>query len=155
MAATAQLERAGIEVYLPQTPFYKRIKRRVTTPEPLFPGYFFSKLDPLLGETRLARYTGGVLYVVGYGDEPWPVPEGLIESIRQRLSRERSQDPFPQFKQGEKLVITGGPLKDVEAIFDRRLSGSGRARVLIRILERLCGAEVHFAQLLRATQAAG
>jgi hypothetical protein len=51
-------------------------------------------------------------------------------------------------------MITAGPLRDAEAIFDAHLSASGRVRVLIEILERQCRAEVSIAQLRRISQAA-
>jgi hypothetical protein len=55
-----------------------------------------------------------------------------------------------QHPPGDRVVITAGPLRDVEAIFDRTLSPSGRVCVLIRMLERLCRAEVHVSGLQRA-----
>lgn len=149
LAAVAQLARAGLDVYLPVTA-RRRAEGGAALPEPYFPGYLFSRLDPLRGEIRLVRYTAGVLYVVGYGDDPWPVPDELVESIRTRLADEGRRSNGRDFKPGERLVVTSGPLKDAEAIFDRHLSGAGRARVLIRMLERLCRAELNVGQLRRA-----
>ena len=148
-SAAAHLSSAGIQVYFPQLPSNKH---RGDEPalEPLFPGYLFCHLDPDQGEIRLAKYTYGVLYVVGYGDRPWPVPDDLIESIKQRLDLEsrRSRGDLP--RPGERVVITSGPLRDLEAVFDRQLTPTGRARVLIKLLNRLCPAELHLRQIRRA-----
>ncbi len=147
------LSRAEIEVYLPQA----RVRRhsdQAPVVEPFFPGYLFARLDPALGEIRLASYTPGLLYVVSFGDQPCPVPDDLILSLQTRLASDSKRAPLPDLRPGERLVITSGPLRDREAIFDTRLSASGRVRVLVRILERLCRAEVHTSQLRRVGKAA-
>lgn len=153
-ASAALLQRAGIEVYVPEVRVQKRPYHPPTV-EPLFPGYLFSRLSPQLGEIRLARYTPGILYVVGFGEEACPVPDDLIVSIQQRIAREKGRAAFPDYQPGERVLITSGPLRDLEGVFDRRLSASGRVRVFIHILHRLCGAEVHIGQLQRAGKAAG
>ncbi|RPJ25450.1 MAG: hypothetical protein EHM33_14520 [Chloroflexi bacterium] len=38
-------------------------------------------------------------------------------------------------KRGEVVLIHGGPFRDYEAIFDARLPGKERARVLLRLLQ--------------------
>ena len=144
--AAGLLERAGIEVYLPQIKTRGRVDGTHTI-APLFPGYFFSRLDPLEGEIRLATYTSGVRYVVGYAEEPCPVPETLIATIRERLRQTGVLAPMPGLRQGDQLVITSGPLQGVEAVFDRRLSNRGRVRVLVHILEHVWRTELHIEQL--------
>jgi len=138
------LERANLEVFLP------RIGRRgrAMELEPLFPGYLFARLDPMLGDVQTVRYTYGVAHLVGFGGEPAVVPDALIAAIRQRVATRQLAITFGK---GERVVITSGPFKDVEAIFDRRLSAEGRVQVLIRIVERFCRAEMHVGQLRRAS----
>src|SRR5581483_12163848 len=88
--AASQLTRAGIEVYLPQVRVHRQ-HGKASACEPFFPGYFFGHLDPQQTEIHLAKYTPRILYVVGYGDEPSPVPDELITSIQRRLARVRGQ----------------------------------------------------------------
>ena len=152
--AAALLERAGIEMYLPMVTTSKGLGM-VSQSEPLFPGYLFSRLDPLRGELQMARYTHGVLYVVGFGDQPCPVPDDLILSIKERIARSRGRKALPEFHRGDRVVVTSGPFRDVEAIFDSQLSAAGRAMVLMQMLQRLCRAEVHIGQLRLVTQVAG
>jgi len=152
-SAAALLTKAGIEVYLPQTRVHKQPGRGPIL-EPFFPGYLFGQLDPLLGDVRLVKYTPGILHIVGYGDEPWPVPDDLIAAIQERLTRGREALAHTGFRPGDRVVITGGPLRDVDAIFDCGLSATGRVRVLVRILGSLRPADVHVAQLRPANKAA-
>ena len=147
--AASQLTRAGIEVYLPQVRVHRQ-HGKASACEPFFPGYFFGHLDPQQTEIHLAKYTPGILYVVGYGDEPSPVPDELITSIQRRLARVRGQGPLVDFRPGDRVVITSGPLQGLDAIFDCSLSPTGRVRVLIQILQRVCRAEVRASQLRRA-----
>jgi transcriptional antiterminator RfaH len=144
--AAGLLAKAGIEVYLPQVRVHKQHGKPAVL-EPFFPSYFFGHLDSSHAELHIAKYTPGVLCVVGYGDEPWPVPDELIHSIQQRLTRGRGQAAQSAFRPGDRVVVTSGPLRGVEAIFDRNLSPTGRVRVLIQILRRLCPAEVRVGEL--------
>ncbi len=152
LAATL-LTGAGIEVYFPQERVHKQHGKPPVS-EALFPGYLFGRLDPERAEIRLAGYTPGILYVVGYGGEPYPVPDDLIAYIRQRLARRLGRPDRDDLRQGDRLVILSGPLRGVEAVFDRHLSATGRVRILVQILRRLCPAEVDIRQLKRVGKAA-
>jgi transcriptional antiterminator RfaH len=146
--AEGLLARAGIEVFVPRVRTHHRA--RLVGEELLFPGYFFARLDASLGHVHMASYTPGVLNVVGFGGQAAPVPDALVEAIGERLAR--GGDPLgADFSCGDRVVITRGPLKDVQAIFDRRLSAVGRVQILVQALERVCRAEVGLDQLRRAS----
>jgi transcriptional antiterminator RfaH len=151
--AMTLLTGAGIEVFFPRQRVHKQHGKPPAS-EPLFPGYLFGRLDPELAELRLASYTPGIHYVVGYGGEPYPVPDDLILYIRQRLDRRQARLDHDDLRHGDRLVILSGPLRGVEAIFDRHLSATGRVRILVQILKRLCPAEAHVRQLRRISKAA-
>lgn len=153
-SAATLLARVAIEVYMPQVAV-QRERGKPSVLVPFFPGYFFGRLDPQQGEIQMARYTPGVVDVVGYGGQPWPVPDDLVLAIKERLARHHGARALADFRPGDRVVITGGPLRDTEAIFDRHLSAAGRVRVLIRLLHRLCRADVYVGQLRPATKAAG
>ncbi|MHB1131345.1 MAG: transcription termination/antitermination protein NusG [Chloroflexota bacterium] len=154
LLAADLLARAGIEAYVPQVKVACTCGRPPQL-QPFFPGYFFSKLDPELGEIRLANYTAGVLYVLNFGGQPWPVPDSLVVTIRERLAQSGGRLPLPYFRLGDRLVITTGPFAGADAIFDCCLSPTGRVRVLIEMLHRLCRVDLRVDQLRQVGKAAG
>lgn len=48
--------------------------------QPLFPGYLFCKLDPRVRIPLLT--TPGVISIVGPGNQPIPIPDGEIDTVR-------------------------------------------------------------------------
>ena len=153
VSVVALLERAEIETYLPQV----SVRKATGGPPalaPFFPSYLFAHLDPFEGEIRLARYTYGVLSVVSFGGEPCPVPDDLITLIKDRLTRSQHRGLTGEFFPGDRVVVTGGPFRDTEAVFERHLSSAQRARVLIQLLHRLCKLDLRVDQLRLARQAA-
>ena len=154
LSAADLLAKAGIEVYVPQVKVNKQYGRPPVL-EPFFPGYFFGRLDPARGEIRLASYTSGVFYVVSFGGQPWPLPDDLIYAIKERLAENRGHLPLADYHRGDRLVVVSGPLKGAEAIFDCQLSPTGRVRVLIQMIHRLCRVDLHVGELRQAGKAAG
>jgi transcriptional antiterminator RfaH len=152
-AAAALLDRAGLEVFVPEIKVKKRAGNAVVV-EPFFPGYLFSRLDASAGEIHMANYTHGILYVVGYAQEPWPVPDGLIATLKERLAHQPGRALLADVNHGDRLLITNGPFKGFEAVFDRYLSPTGRVQVLIEILNRVCRAEIDAGQLRNVGRAA-
>jgi transcriptional antiterminator RfaH len=148
--SAALLSRAGIEVYVPELRVQKQ-RGKPAIAEPFFPGYFFGRLSPENGQIRMASYTPGIMYVLGYELDPCPVPDSLVESIRLRLSAPGNGFDEFQYQQGEAVVVTSGPFRGLEALFDCRLSAKGRVRILIKTMNRLWRAEAHIGQLRRAS----
>lgn len=142
------LNRAGIEVYLPQLKVHKGHGKPAAI-EPFFPSYLFARLDSSNADITAVKYTPGVVQIVGYGDEPWPVPDDLIASIRQRLTHVELND----FRHGERVIVTSGPFQGIEAFFDRVLSPTGRVQVLLQFLHGVYRAEMHASQLRQVKQA--
>ena len=136
-ALNDQLNMNGIEVFFPQirvnpvNPRAKKIKA-------YFPGYLFVHVD--LEKTGLSMlqwmpFTRGV---VSFDSEPAIVPEGLLQAIRRRLEgiSAAGGEGFDALTHGTRVLIREGPFEGYEAIFDTRISGSERVRVLIRLLEK-------------------
>lgn len=123
-----------VEVYLPlvKVPKATPSSRR----EALFPGYVFSRIDIHGDEWLQTRSAPGVAYILGCDGKPSPVPDAVVTTVRQRLAA-CGGDLRPRLARGDRVIITGGPLRGLEAVFDGELSGSGRSRVLLAILGRL------------------
>ncbi len=65
------------------------------------------------------------------------VPDGLIQAIRRRVD-EINQEGGGQLhglQPGEAVIIQDGPFAGQEAIFDTRISGNERVRVLLKLLQ--------------------
>jgi transcription antitermination factor NusG len=63
----------------------------------------------------------------------------------------RGDNPFDRFQHGDRVRITRGPFEDYEGMFDTRLQGRERARILVRFLGRLTTAEVNVQDLDKIT----
>lgn len=118
--------------------------------EPLFPGYLFVRLGSDVEHWKLARWSPGVAYLVGTGRSFFPVPDEVICSLRERVERERAQANGGAFAAGDRVVIAGGPLEGLEAVFDRVLTPSGRSRVLVAFVRRYMPVEVDLDDLRQA-----
>ena len=151
--AASSLSSSGIDVYLPTLRIRSRSGSSVVS-EPLFPGYFFGRLDAREGELTLANRTFNVLYVLGNGDEALPVSDELIASIRSGLEPAVRRSQTARFRSGDSVIITHGPFRGIEAVFDGYLSAAGRVRVLINTLQSVYRAEVGEDKLSLVSQSA-
>jgi transcription antitermination factor NusG len=72
------------------------------------------------------------------------VPEAVIQHVKQRLAEVEKSGEFGlgPFRHGDHVRLTTGPFRDLDAVFDQRLSAKGRVRVLIEFLGRLTATEV-------------
>jgi transcriptional antiterminator RfaH len=131
----------GFTVFLPLRRALKK-GRVVQTSEPLFPCYLFANFD--VRETGLypVQWTQGLRTVVSFCGEPAVVDDDIVSYIETRLSSEIAPWPCGRFKPGNPVRITSGPFKDLAAVFDGSLTGSGRVRVLLSILGQQARVEV-------------
>lgn len=130
-----QLRSDGFDV------FYPRLKVNPVNPrsrkiKPYFPGYMFVLVD--LEETGVSRFQWmpHTLGLVSFGGEPAHVPDNLIVELRRRVLEisEAGGELFDGLKPGDSVRISSGPFEGYEAIFDARLPGSERVRVLLELL---------------------
>jgi transcriptional antiterminator RfaH len=141
----------GIEVYLPAL-HVKHKGHKQTARKPFFPRYLFARVDLSCTALSSIVWTPGLTGVVNFEGEVAQVSGEVIDFIRQRLVTLQSAgyDGLPHFKPGEPLRVTSGPLRDLAAVFERRLSGTDRARILVHLLGRMTACEVRLEQLERA-----
>jgi transcriptional antiterminator NusG len=81
---------------------------------------------------------------VGYGENPTPIPDHVIIEIRRRVDESQQKDPLGlgQFRRGDRVRITAGPFEGFEGMFDARLGGKTRSRILLEFVGRLTATEV-------------
>lgn len=132
--AAEHLTNQGYEVFHPVLNIKrKRQGKLVTVNEPLFPYYLFIRLDQVVSNWRPIRSTRGVLRLLTFGNRPVATPDALIDTLRAQPHQQDAIHTY--FSAGEKVTITDGPFKDLEAIFTR-CKGEERAIVLLNVLNR-------------------
>lgn len=129
----------GIATYLPEIMVERKSGMKK---KPFFPCYLFVRVDPTNGVLADVRWTPGLRYIVRAGHQPVRVPDRVVDHIRHRLQQMGVMRPADRFQQGDRVRITDGPFDGLEAIFDRRLSGRGRVRVLLHYMDRLVATEL-------------
>ena len=132
----AKLGEIGVRVFLPRIVATVRaglrLQQRVM---PMFPTYVFVEAN-LEERARKIRYTTGVRDFVRLSGNPEPVAPEIIELLQTRIGPSGIFQPAPRrFTPGERLRIDDGPLRDLEVIFERELSASGRVAVLLAHIE--------------------
>ena len=130
--AEEHLRRQKVEVYLPRLRL-RRVRRQkieVVTP-PLFPGYLFARFA-YCGMHRAVASTRGVRRIVSFGGAPTPVDEEILREIRCHEDGEGLVNiPQPALRRGARVVITEGPFRGLEAIFEMELPGPQRIVILL------------------------
>ena len=121
--------------------FAPRIRVQVVNPRArkvraYFPGYIFVRADLENLGLSVLQYVPGSAGLITFGGEPAFVPDGLIHAIQQRVDEINSSggELFDVLKSGETVLVHSGPFAGYEAIFDVRLPGTERVRVLLKLL---------------------
>lgn len=141
------LTQQAFEHYSPEHAVKRIARGKVTLRnEALFPGYVFVRLHQE-SNWQAIRATRGVSRVVSFNGAPHPVPDELIAALQERLAA--PQRPAPLFKVGERVVITEGCFKHVEAIVKGETADE-RIIVLMQILQTEQTLEMSPTQLARA-----
>jgi transcriptional antiterminator RfaH len=112
------------------------VNPRSRTVRPYFPGYLFVHVD--LGQVSLStfRWMPHASGLVCFGGVPAAVPDALVDAIRRHLSQivAAGGELFFHLKPGDQVRIRRGPFAGYEGIFDARLNGGDRVRVLLKML---------------------
>lgn len=141
----------GFECYYPQL-HVKPVNPRSRRVRPYFPGYLFLHTDiEQVGESmfRWMPFSNGF---VSFGDVPATVPSSLIQAIRRHVDEINAAgaEQLAGLQKGDAVLIQGGPFDGYEAIFDARLPGRERVRVLLKLLQiRQMSVELPAAQIER------
>ena len=121
--------------------FYPRIRVQPVNPRsrkirPYFPGYLFVRVDLDVSGISVFQWMPYASGLVSFGGEPAVVPDVLVTALEQKLNSIAAAggELFQALKPGTPVLIQGGPFEGFEAIFDTRLSGHERVRVLLKML---------------------
>lgn len=132
-----QFSAYGIKVYYPRIRV-KTVNPRARKVKPYFPSYLFVHVDLETVSTSTLQWMPGAVNLVSFDGEPASVPDALISAIERQVDHlNASQDKLVNgLKPGDVVVIHEGPFAGYEAIFDGRIPGRERVRVLLTFLQK-------------------
>jgi transcriptional antiterminator RfaH len=136
--ATAHLTRQGFDVYFPRYIKRRRHARRIeTVPAPLFPRYLFVAIDLNAQRWRSICSTVGVSRLVCNGEDPSPVPVGIVEALKNREDTNGfiKLDCRPRFHVGDKIRVLDGAFSSSLGLFEA-MAERERVAILLDLLGR-------------------
>ena len=138
MKATQNLLRQGYEVYLPRYLKRRRHARKVDfTAKPLFPRYLFVAVDIATQRWRAIQSTQGVSRLICNGDDPAPVPHGVLAALKAREDEKGfvRMEARPAFSSGDRVRVLAGAFMDFAAQFEG-MADRDRVAILLDMLGR-------------------
>jgi transcriptional antiterminator RfaH len=125
----------AVEVYYPRLPV-RTVNPRARKVRPYFPGYMFVRID--LADTGMVKFQWMYFSagLVCFDDIPAPVPDTVIEGIRKTIDRLtcNGRQYYDELAHGQAVRVRSGPLEGYYGIFDTRISGGERVRLLLELL---------------------
>ena len=137
---SAAVREKGFEEFLPLYQRRNRWSDRFQSVAlPLFPGYLFCRIDPLV---RLPILTiPGALRFVGIGKTPVPIGDSEIASVQLAVRSGLSAEPAAYLNVGQRVRLEHGPLAGLEGILTE-IRSQFRVIVSINLLQRSVSVEV-------------
>jgi transcription antitermination factor NusG len=130
-----QIRARGFECFYPRVRVHP-VNPRARKIKAYFPGYLFVRADLMTAGVSVFQWMPFATGLVSFGGEPSTVPDSLVSGIRQRIGEiaEAGGELFAGLTSGDAVMIHSGPFAGYEAIFDVRLPGTERVRVLLKML---------------------
>lgn len=145
------ISKAGFEVFYPkiETLAYRE-KLSFAKVNPLFPTYLFLKIDftnPNL--THLVKYTRGVSKILSTNNKPQPIDPDVIRIIKNNTKNDGivSSLSLTEPKPGNRIRVKKGLLKDLEGVFEKKLSANERVVVLLNLLNYQMKTCLHWSEI--------
>jgi transcriptional antiterminator RfaH len=134
--AAMNIERLGLEVFLPQIKQQKSVWGVAQTLiKPLFSCYLFAQFCPAR-YLRLIQYARGVRRVVGNGDRPLPVDDEIIEAVRSRIGEDGYVQIQPKaLHRGDRVMVYEGPLQGLKGVLEQDIGDRERVVILLEAIE--------------------
>ncbi|OGP88810.1 MAG: hypothetical protein A2156_07375 [Deltaproteobacteria bacterium RBG_16_48_10] len=132
--ANRNLLNQEIETFLPLFKgYHDRNGKMIRTIKPLFPNYLFAKIDLNSHYTKV-KWTRGVSRVLGNREGPVPISEKVVQTIRDRVGKDDLIELEEEMREGDFVQITSGPLKDLIGVFQKKMSGKDRVKILLNLI---------------------
>lgn len=125
----------GHEVFYPQI-CVQPVNHRSRKVRPYFPGYMFVHIDMSMVGSSDFKWMPYSYGLVTFGSEPSSVPDELIHALHRRVDEvnDSGDEHYDDLMPGEEVMIQAGPFTGYKALFDARLHGNERVRVLLKLL---------------------
>lgn len=125
----------GYELFYPRIPA-QTINPRARKLVPYFPGYMFVRVAIEHVGVSAFQWMPYAHGLIAFDNQPASVPDALIDAIGARVAAINAAggELFLDLQRGDVVKVTSGPLAGYEAIFDARLNGGARVRVLLTLL---------------------
>jgi transcription antitermination factor NusG len=112
-----ELQLRGITTFLPLREERHRWSDRTKVVQvPLFPCYAFVYIVPSPELRSTVQQTHRVIRLLSSGDDPVPVPDSEIESMKTLLAGKVTVSPYAFLQAGQKVRVRGGCLDGLEGI---------------------------------------
>ncbi len=148
IAAGMMLSLPDVETYCPRIKFQRVTKRgKVWFVEALFPSYFFARFTPATS-IRAVKHSQNVIRVVDFGGQLTPVPDRVIQLIREEMDGQVIKEIHVGVKVGDTVELTEGPMRGLKGIVNSIHSGEERVKILMEFLGRESLIEVDASKLL-------
>ncbi len=132
--AKEQLKAQEFETFLPSRLKTVTRRRKLTTVvAPFFSRYLFVRLNLTRDRWRSVNGTIGVNSLVMFGDQPQPLPFGVVEAMIASADSTGLVHLEQSLAVGSRVRLLAGPFADQLGILDR-VDDSGRVRVLLKIM---------------------
>lgn len=131
-----ELMARGFECFYPQL-HVRPINPRSRKMRAYFPGYLFVQTDMEQVGTSTFQWMPFSSGFIAFAGIPATVPDTLVQAIRRHVEQINAAggQQLAGLQAGDVVMIEGGPFDGYEAIFDVRLPGTERVRVLLRLLQ--------------------
>lgn len=140
-----QLRNKQIQTFLPLYRSSKRWKNgKVGAELPLFSGYLFVHIDPR--KKLPVLQTPGVARFVGFGKEPFPVPDQEIVQLQAAMATGMNLTPHRFLAVGQRVQIQTGPLEGLCGILVRD-KGYSRVVLSVELISKSVSVEIDTAVL--------
>ena len=104
--------------------------------KPYFPGYIFIHTDLEKHPPVLFERIPGAARLVHIGNEIAFVPDTIVQAIRRRVEQINAAggEVLDTLKPGDRVSLQSGPFEGYEGIFDSKITGTERVRILLQML---------------------
>jgi transcriptional antiterminator RfaH len=117
---------------------------------PYFPNYLFVHVDIDEVGINTFKWMPYAQGLVSFDENPASVPDPVIEKLKRTIQTINSKGglKFDEIKPGDIVQVIGGPFEGYEGIFDTRISGTDRIKILLQLLsDRQIPVEMQIGQI--------